>query len=229
MSYVKKIWKDYPDSTTALNAAGLNNWDTRISNEFTNVNNLIYPKDIAANTDLNTIMDDGYYGCVTSTDAVTLLNCPVKVAFEMEVRRFRASDSYVWLLKHQIIRSYAGDMSFIRILSCNASGVWTFAPWHTYTSSPYGNVFYGTCSTAAATNAKVVSATDFFLVTGVEITVKWTVTNTASSPTLNVNGTGAKPIFYHGSAIPSNYLIANRVYKLSYDGTEWNIIGDIVV
>ena len=41
MSYVKKIWKDYPDSTTALNAAGLNDWDTRISNEFTNVNNSI--------------------------------------------------------------------------------------------------------------------------------------------------------------------------------------------
>ena len=41
MSYVTKTWKDYPDSTTALNAAGLNDWDTRISNEFTNVNSLI--------------------------------------------------------------------------------------------------------------------------------------------------------------------------------------------
>ena len=50
MSYVTKIWKDYPDSTTALNAAGLNDWDTRISNEFTNVNNLV-----------NTLMKDKVY------------------------------------------------------------------------------------------------------------------------------------------------------------------------
>ena len=86
---------------------------------------------------------------------------------------------------------------------------------------------YGTCSTAASTAAKVVSCTGFALATGAKITVKFTVTNTASNPTLNVNNTGAKAIQYRGSAISSGYLAANRVYTFIYDGTNYQLIGDI--
>ena len=86
---------------------------------------------------------------------------------------------------------------------------------------------YGTCSTAASTAAKVVSCTGFTLATGAKITVKFTVTNTASNPTLNVNNTGAKAIQYRGSAISSGYLAANRVYTFIYDGTNYQLIGDI--
>ena len=86
---------------------------------------------------------------------------------------------------------------------------------------------FGTCSTAAGTAAKVVSLTNFTLVTGARITIKFTVTNTAASPTLNVNGTGAKPIVYRGSAIAAGYLAANRVYEFVYDGTNYALVGDI--
>ena len=86
---------------------------------------------------------------------------------------------------------------------------------------------FGTCSTAAGTVAKVVSLTSFTLVTGARITIKFTVTNTAASPTLNVNGTGAKPIVYRGSAIAAGYLAANRVYEFVYDGTNYALVGDI--
>lgn len=86
---------------------------------------------------------------------------------------------------------------------------------------------YGTCETAAATAAKVVSLANFTLVTGARITVKFTATNTAASPTLNVNGTGAKPIVYRGSAISASYLAANRVYEFVYDGTNYSFVGDI--
>lgn len=86
---------------------------------------------------------------------------------------------------------------------------------------------FGTCSTAAGTAAKVVSLTSFTLVTGARITIKFTVTNTAASPTLNVNGTGAKPIVYRGSAISAGYLAANRVYEFVYDGTNYALVGDI--
>ena len=86
---------------------------------------------------------------------------------------------------------------------------------------------YGTCSTAAATAAKVVSLTGFTLVTGARVMVKFTVTNTAASPTLNVNGTGAKAIYYRGSAITAGYLAANRVYEFVYDGTNYEFVGDI--
>ena len=86
---------------------------------------------------------------------------------------------------------------------------------------------FGSCSTAAATAAKVVSCTGFVLGTGARITVKFTVTNTAASPTLNVNGTGAKAIKYRGSTISADYLAANRVYTFIYDGTDYELVGDI--
>lgn len=86
---------------------------------------------------------------------------------------------------------------------------------------------YGTCSTAASTAAKTVTLTGFSLVTGASVKVKFTVTNTASNPTLNVNSTGAKAIMYRGSAISAGYLAVNRVYEFVYDGTDWELVGDI--
>lgn len=85
---------------------------------------------------------------------------------------------------------------------------------------------YGTCSTAAATAAKVVTLANFVLVTGSRIAVKFTVTNSAASPTLNVNNTGAKPIFYNNAAITASYLVANRVYEFIFDGTNYVMVGE---
>lgn len=86
---------------------------------------------------------------------------------------------------------------------------------------------FGVCNTEAATAVKTVSVTGFTLATGAEVTVQFTVTNTAKSPTLNVNGTGAKDIVYRNAAISAGYLAANRVYKFVYDGTNYELIGDI--
>ena len=86
---------------------------------------------------------------------------------------------------------------------------------------------YGTCSTAADTAAKTVDCTGFKLVTGAEITVKFTVTNKATKPTLNVNGKGARPIFYRGSPIATGYLAAGRVYTFRYDGAHYELVGDV--
>ena len=65
-----------------------------------------------------------------------------------------------------------------------------------YTANGDISVFttpYGECSTAAGTAAKTVDAIgDFALATGARILVKFTVTNTANNPTLNVDGSGAK-------------------------------------
>ena len=86
---------------------------------------------------------------------------------------------------------------------------------------------YGICSTAAATAAKVVSCSNFGLITGAEITVKFTTTNTAANPTLNVNSTGAKAIYYRGSAISAGYLAANRTYTFRYNGSQYDLVGDL--
>ncbi|MCI6539439.1 MAG: phage tail protein [Bilophila wadsworthia] len=88
-------------------------------------------------------------------------------------------------------------------------------------------IHYGTCSTAAETAAKAVNCTGFVLATGARIAVRFTVTNMAANPTLNVNATGAKAIRYRNAAIAAGYLAANRTYDFIYDGTYFQLIGDI--
>lgn len=92
------------------------------------------------------------------------------------------------------------------------------------------NVAFGTCDTAAATAAKVVTIsgnTNWKLETGAMITVKFTNTNTASNATLNVNGTGAKSIYYNNAVYTSNSSYAGyakRSITYQYDGTYWVFI-----
>ena len=86
---------------------------------------------------------------------------------------------------------------------------------------------FAECSTDASTAAKTVSLSNFNLVTGARVSVKFTKTNSTANPTLNVNSTGAKAIMYRGSAISAGYLAANRVYDFIYDGTNWEFVGDI--
>lgn len=95
-------------------------------------------------------------------------------------------------------------------------------------SSVAGNVYVGTCSTAAATAAKAVTVSadqNFKLKTGSMIIVKFTVSNSASSVTLDVNSTGAKSIYYNNavytgtSTSVTGYANAYLVYI--YDGTNW--------
>lgn len=88
-------------------------------------------------------------------------------------------------------------------------------------------IHYGTCATAAGTVAKVVSCASYTLVTGSRIIVKFTKTNTAANPTLNVNSSGAKAIQYRGAAITAGVLAADRTYEFIYDGTNYQLVGDL--
>lgn len=81
---------------------------------------------------------------------------------------------------------------------------------------------YGECSTAAATAAKVVSCADFTeLYSGATILVNFTSANTASAPTLDVNGTGAKNVILSGS-IPVTAL--SGLCEFVYNGTGWVVL-----
>lgn len=89
---------------------------------------------------------------------------------------------------------------------------------------------YGTCSTAAATKAKVVTLAGFTLATGAVVAVKFTYANTAASPTLNVNSTGAKSIAVYGStAAGSGAWSAGEVVMFVYDGTRWVMISGSIL
>ena len=67
----------------------------------------------------------------------------------------------------------------------------------------------------------------FGLDAGAMVVVKFTENNTAASPTLAVSATGAKSIFYNGAAIPKDYLKANKAYQFVYDGSYWQVIGEV--
>ena len=90
-------------------------------------------------------------------------------------------------------------------------------------------IYVGTCSTAAATAAKVVTVEAFPTITennttkpvvGTMIAVKFSATNTAENATLNVNSLGGASIYYNDSAYTSGGNIAG--YKDCYTFYVWN-------
>lgn len=84
---------------------------------------------------------------------------------------------------------------------------------------------YVVCQTAANTTAKTAALSGFTLEVGATIRVKFANTNTAANPTLNVNSTGAKPIYTNtGSPVgttPDTAWAAGEIVELVYDGTNW--------
>ena len=84
---------------------------------------------------------------------------------------------------------------------------------------------YGVCSTAGATAAKTVSITNTVLTPGGIIAVLFQNAFTASSPTLSVNGSAAKPILLFGNAMPMGKVKNNTILVMNYDGTNFNVIG----
>ena len=91
---------------------------------------------------------------------------------------------------------------------------------------------FGSCSTAASTAAKTVTLDDsmtFTLAKGASVFVKFTNSNTASSPTLSVNSSTAKNIYRYGTTTPGNTETnswkAGSVVHLVYDGSAWQMVG----
>lgn len=86
----------------------------------------------------------------------------------------------------------------------------------------------GTCATAADTAAKTVQTSDGFTLTAdAMVLVTFQNAISAASATLNVNSTGAKPIYYRGAALAAGMVKAGDTLALRYDGTVWNITGTL--
>ena len=83
--------------------------------------------------------------------------------------------------------------------------------------------YYGTCATAAATQAKVVECEGFALEEGATISVLFTYAQTYNGvPTLNVNSTGAKNIQYKAGTNAVQYIwSAGEIIDFTYNGTYW--------
>ena len=91
---------------------------------------------------------------------------------------------------------------------------------------PFDKPYFGTCSTAAATQIKVVSCAGFELKTGSRIAVQFTYSNTASQPKLNVNGTGDKFICgIDGTSVITGIWREKETIDFVYDGSWWIALG----
>lgn len=91
-----------------------------------------------------------------------------------------------------------------------------------------GQMLYATCDTAAGTVAKVASlaAGSLSLKAGATVAVKFTYANTASSPTLNIAGTGAKAMYIQG--VRDVYWTDGATVTFTYDGTNWRVASEPV-
>lgn len=83
--------------------------------------------------------------------------------------------------------------------------------------------YYGTCTTGASTQNKIVDCNGFELSEGVSIRIKFTNAQTYNGqPTLNVNNTGAIGIALRSDTEGIRYMWqAGDVIEFTYDGTSW--------
>lgn len=91
-----------------------------------------------------------------------------------------------------------------------------------------GQMLYATCDTAAGTVAKVASlaAGTLSLKAGATVAVKFTYANTASSPTLNIAGTGTKAMYIQG--VRDVYWTDGATVTFTYDSINWRVASEPV-
>ena len=88
---------------------------------------------------------------------------------------------------------------------------------------------FGVCETASGTAAKVVTVTSgaFSLSPGLRLSVRFANANTANTPTLNVNNTGANYIYYKGIKAETTTPIVESlkgIVDFIWSGTEWHMM-----
>ena len=85
---------------------------------------------------------------------------------------------------------------------------------------------YGSCATAAGVIAKEASIPNFVLQPGAMVAVLFEHGNSATDPTLNVNATGAKPIYncHKNATIAATDIGAGMTAQLVYNGEQWVLL-----
>lgn len=91
----------------------------------------------------------------------------------------------------------------------------------TYTKSNF-NFYNQTTYTASGTDTYTATIPSLPIVTDQVISVNFTNTNTITTPSLNINSTGAKTIQSQGAAVTAGQV--KGIMNLKYDGTNWQLI-----
>lgn len=138
----------------------------------------------------------------------------------MQLKHFQNQETFDNALSNNLINE--NDLCYIK----DSRKVYTHGSIYEGAS---GKIYVGTCSTDAATVEKTITVESFPTVNsnpliGTLIGVKFSATNTASTPTLNVNNLGAKNIWYSNAIYTAKSNIAgyaNRYTYFMWDGTYW--------
>jgi hypothetical protein len=98
--------------------------------------------------------------------------------------------------------------------------------------SSISSIAFGVCTTAVNTIAKVATVNNYIRTVGSIVGLIFTAAaqnaagSTAANPTLNVNSTGATPIFHNGVRVTgtTTHIRGLRLVYLQWDGTNWVIL-----
>ena len=89
-------------------------------------------------------------------------------------------------------------------------------------------VYYGEDTNAASLKERPVTVDEsFVLETGAAVRIKFVNGVYVSAATLDVNGTGAKPLQYRGAHVVTGRIQANEVVSFVYDGACWCVVGQM--
>lgn len=90
---------------------------------------------------------------------------------------------------------------------------------------------YAICESTATTVNKTATisptTTNFELYNGARVFVRFQYKNYADNITMNVNNTGAKPVYYGNAPVKAQCLGQFRPYELVYFDDIWYIVGDV--
>lgn len=113
-------------------------------------------------------------------------------------------------------------------MAVKARGEITLTRVNDGTNGQDGQMLFATSSTAAGTAAKVAALAGgkLTLATGATVAVRFSAANTAASPTLNVAGTGAKPVYTQG--VRAAFWSAGAIVIFTYDGANWRVASEPV-
>ena len=175
-----------------------------------------------SHVDLNDYITPGNYMCTANATSEFVDNKPTgstKSAFRLIVIRLYNTTTYI----RQFAFVHSSNSFYSRYR--NSSNEWT--DWVSYSTSNTIPSAYST--TAASTAAKAASCSGYALKSnGQYIHLILRNTNSVQGAiTLNINSTGAKPIYINGTASSAtNYDLPAGSYIAFYDGTNYYINTD---
>ena len=158
---------------------------------------------------------------------------PVKVQYTdstyglISFTAFTVSESQN-VIASSMIAYYNGVYILCELVGDKSRNVWGFETTtlaqkeHSHSLNELG-ICYANCTTAFTTTAKTAAVTNYKLVIGGLVAIKFTNSVIAHS-TLNINNTGAKDIYYNGVAIQSNIIQSDDIALFVYDGRRYNLL-----